>query len=202
VTAVGVCGFGRCGSSMVMRMLDVGGVPPVAGSAARSYELPSPESTTALGPAELEGRAVKLLDMVLYPELAFPQADRWKFVWMSRDHTQQARSQVKLLRTLGDLPSMTSPSHAVRGFAASYARDQQRAIELLALRGPVWVDTYEAAIREPLAFADRLARFLSPTFDLDAESAAQVVHDRRPYCAPDLAFEFGHLDHEGETRAL
>lgn len=41
MTTVGVCVHGRCGSSMLMAMLDAGGLPPVPGSAPGSYELPN-----------------------------------------------------------------------------------------------------------------------------------------------------------------
>jgi hypothetical protein len=184
MTAVAACGFGRCGSTMLMTMLDAGGVPPVVGSAPVSYELPSLDSFTGLSADDLEGRAVKLLDEILRGPL--PPARAWRIVWLDRDPRHQSRSQVKLLR---DLIGLQLPRGAAGQLAGTYRRDRGLALDALAEVGPVHVATYEEALRDPARFAAELAAFLAPELRLDQAAAAAVVHRRRPYCAPDLQFE-------------
>jgi hypothetical protein len=182
---VGVCGFGRCGSTMVMTMLGAGGIPPVPGADSRSHELDF-ALAAELAPAVLAARAVKLLDSILYPEHApLPSARRWMFVWLDRDPHQQARSQVKLLHGIG----LRVPAIAVKKLEESYAADRPRALAALCDLGPVHVDRYERALSDPAAFAADLAAFLGPELPLDPSAAASVIHRRDARCASTLEFE-------------
>lgn len=178
--AVGVCGFGRCGSTMVMKMLDSGGLPPVAGVAPRSYEF---DRVTAIRSARSEGRAIKLLDH--FARLGFPPAEEWRFVWLDRDATQQARSHAKLAGLVG----VEIDAKLQSLFAQSYAADRPRLLGALRATGPVLVLEYERVLREPLKAARLLRREVWPALDVDA--AAAVVHDRAGDCLPDLSFELG-----------
>lgn len=175
--AIGVCGYGRCGSSMVMHMLAAGGVPIAGGAEPPSYELPDIEDTWTI---PLAGRAVKLLDAVLHSDL--PPADRWRLVWLDRDPVEQARSQVKFLEAMvGPLPEPREV--AVEQFARGYQRDRPHALGLLHGHGRVLVLRYEQVLADPPAGARRL-RELWPALDVDA--AASVVHERDGRCLPGL----------------
>src|SRR5437868_14126670 len=90
--ALGVCGFPRCGSSMTMRMLDAGGLPPISGSSPGSYELAGLDNLSARATGDFIGHAVKLLDFVQWYGVEGLPAVPWRFVWLHRDHRQQARS--------------------------------------------------------------------------------------------------------------
>lgn len=180
---IGVTGFGRCGSTMVMAMLDAGGVPPVEGSGPRSYELPGVSHAFSLPPGSLGGRAIKLLDSVSYYGIV--PATEWRFVWVDRDYGQQAKSFVKFARRLlgVDLPDAAS---AVKRIAASYAVDRPKVLGLYRAAGPVLVLKYERVLADPLKAARALRRLVP---QLDVLAAAAAVHRRSAECRPDLSFE-------------
>lgn len=177
MTGVGVCGFGRCGSSMMMAMLDAGGLPPIEGSAPVSYELRSLEA--ALDAATYR-HAVKLLDAVLHFDI--PAGD-WKFIWLDRDHKQQAKSQVKFAEALG----VRMAPNAARVFADSYKQDRPLALAALHALGDVLVVNYETVLASPKQTSTRIADFLA--LDVVPGLMARVVHKRDGRCRPDLAFE-------------
>lgn len=186
---VAVCGFGRCGSSMVMRMLDVGGIPPVAGSASVSYELRT-DAQASLTADDLDGRAIKLLDVILHErgcpcEWPAAKAD-WRIIWLDRNHQEQAKSTVKLLNAISGRPL---PTDSARRLAQSYGPDKPRALRRLRMLGPVYCMSYEAILADPIKQATNLRDFLRPDFDLIESASAVVVQDRHPACADSLAFE-------------
>ena len=177
--AVGVVGFGRCGSTMTMGMLAAGGCPPVPGSLPVSHELPSPAN---MRDGLTAGHTVKLLDVPVLQGWDLPSIG-WRFVWLDRNPIQQGKSMRKFARWFNGQASsdyakmMTDTIRAdrdtVRGFYAS--------------RGPVLDLRYEDVLRDPDVAAAQLGRHVGPPFDVDA--AAAVVHDRSPKCRPDMAFE-------------
>lgn len=177
---IGVCGFGRCGSTMVMAMLDAGGVKPVAGSAPLSYELPGLE---ALEGCDLAGKTVKLLDGIQYYDL--PEAT-WRFIWLDRDVKQQAKSFVKFgSAVLGDLFQAGADVEAA--IAESYVRDRPTTLAGYRARGLLLTLRYEDVLARPLTAAAQIRRTVAP--QLDIERAASAVHVRTGECKPDLAFE-------------
>ena len=188
--SVGVCGFGRCGSTMLMAMLDAGGIPPVVGSSDRGYEHPDVPTLADLDPADLDRRAVKLLDAVLYREplsRVLPTAD-WRFVWLDRKPGEQARSHLKFVQGVLGLPPRRGAVTALRD---SYDRDRPRALARLRDLGPVLELRYEHVLRDPLAAAHVLRDFLWPVHEGQFKiwPASQAVHRRDGRCRPDLAFE-------------
>lgn len=193
---IGVCGFPRCGSSMLMRMLHVGGLPPVDGSASRSYELGGGfQHLAGINPERLWGRAIKLLDYPLWFE-DWPQCIDWRFIWSDRDHHEQARSTIKFLAGIGQIQMSRGEW---RRIARSYPRDRPRAMKALRDRGDVLTVRYDQILADPDKQAARIGEWVlqaypGGTFDVDA--AARVVHSRSPRCAPDLAFEAAGLDVE------
>ncbi len=191
---VGVCGFGRCGSTMMMRMLAAGGCAPVAGAENPPHESTNLRTLWSMSPRQLEGRAVKLLNApMLYNSV--PVAHEWRFVWLDRNPLEQARSHIKFLTGIGGVSIQDVPG-AVAKFAASYGSDRPRIVPLLRRNGPVLVMRYERILEHPHRAAKQL-RLIWP--DLDTDKAAAVVHDRDGTCRPDLSEELrisrlGHAD--------
>ncbi|MDR6953834.1 hypothetical protein J2X65_003197 [Ancylobacter sp. 3268] len=172
-----VAGLGRCGTTMVMAMLDRGGFP--VGDVAPDYESCTPMvagkvSAEALAP--FRGQAVKWLD----PTISIPPAGtRAVSIWLDRDFTEQAKSQLKLC---GILPSRRK----VRGIAAMLRSDSERARRAVAGCGPVLPMSFERILAQPLIEAQRICGFLGK---LDVTRAAATVRRRGPECLPDLLLE-------------
>lgn len=177
--AVGVCGFGRCGSSMAMAMLAAGGLPPAANTGPPSYELPNIQRAYDI---PLAGRSVKLLDAVL--RFGVPDAPAWRFVWLDRDPVEQAKSTLKLMAAVDG--GEFAPD-AVDLLVRSFEADRPRALGRLRQHGEVLVLQYERVLASPRKAAKLLRREVFP--DLDVETAAAVVHDRTGRCRVDLAVE-------------
>lgn len=177
--AVGVCGFGRCGSSMTMAMLDAGGLAPAMGSQMGSYELRDIRDAWSV---PLAGRAVKLLESVLH--FGVPDAPEWRFVWLDRDPVEQAKSQLKLM---APFVGPFKPD-AIDRLARSYEADRPRALRLLRRRGEVLVMQYERVLASPRKAAKQLRQVFP---DLEVDAAAAAVHDRDGRCREDLDVELG-----------
>lgn len=179
--AVGVCGFGRCGSSMTMAMLSAGGLVPAANTGPPSYELASIRQAYVM---PLAGHSVKLLDAVL--RFGVPDAPSWRFVWLDRDPVEQAKSTLKLVSAVdggGFAPN------AVERLTRSYEADRPTILGRLRRHGDVLVLQYERVLANPRKAAKLLRREVFPR--LDVEAAAAAVHRRDGRCRDGLAFELG-----------
>lgn len=202
-TAIGVCGFGRCGTSMLMEMLAAGGIEPAGNTAPRSHELLlGGEGLQDVVPrlaatGDLDGHTVKLLDYAL--RWPIPTGPNWSFVWLDRDHVEQARSTMKLLGSLGALDPFPVDGTELqqrhhqwhladqfRSFVRSYGHDRPKALGALRKLGPVVVLQYEQVLANPLR-AIRHLRRIAP--HIDGVAAASVVHRRDGRCRPTLDFE-------------
>lgn len=191
--AVGVCGFGRCGSTMVMSMLVAGGMTP-----GNASEPPYEGDLQDLWHLPLDGRVVKLLDSVSY--YGIPPASSWRFIWLDRDPIEQAKSHVKFTESILGAPLRDG---AVEQFAESYARDRPKVLGLLRRAGGVLVMDYERVLANPRRAAKDLRKVWP---ELDVDRAAAVVHERDGRCRPDLAVELAisagpELDYEGPKYA-
>lgn len=180
--AVGVCGFGRCGSTMTMAMLVTGGCPP--GNASRP---PYEGDPAALRGRDLSGRCVKLLHGGAMAEIPDGPTPAWRFVWLDRDPVEQARSHVKFLRAAAPATGILRDTGAVARLADTYRRDRPVLLGLLRRIGPVLVFDYERVLAQPRKAAKLLRREIWPGLDVDA--AAEVVHQREGACLPGLAVE-------------
>ncbi len=189
--AIGVCGFPRSGSSLLMRMLDAGGIPPVDGSAFGSYEVKDFGTLATIPPQDLIGRSIKLLDYFQWHD-RLPDVP-WRFVWSDRRPRQQALSQVKLMRAIG----VRIAPFAADGLATSLRHDRGPLLSRYRAVGVVHHTSFEALLRYPTIEAAGLSFAFDGEFD--AASAAAVVVPRAPDCAPDLRHE---LDLLKEMRAL
>lgn len=176
-----VSGNMRCGTSLVMRMLGAGGLPlfydqPDSFEHSGYLDYMRHGDTDWLDRAD--GHAVKWLDPMIH---GFPPPTRdYRIIVLTRDATQQHRSQIKFLKALGGVSLCES-----RAGRQALAKDNARLADEWAKRGPVWPFTFEFLIDHP---ADAAA-MLSDVCDLGQAPvramAAQVV-ERASACLPDL----------------
>jgi hypothetical protein len=178
---VAVVGFGRCGSTMLMRMLRAGGIPFAPGAHPASGEHPgTPEALIA---SVRPGAVAKLLNP-FYLDMPLPAAAAdWVFLWLDRDPIQQARSWAKVCGLFGmDRPSPMKQYEVRMQWAAD------REAIMAELPGRVHTFRYEQFIERPLMAALAVSDAL-PEYNLDVFAMAAVVHDRKPECRPDLSSE-------------
>lgn len=187
-----IVGFGRCGSTMLMRMLRAGGIPFADGAHPQSGEHPgSPEALIASVQA---GTVAKLLNPS-YLDMPLPAtAADWVFLWLDRDPIQQARSWAKVCVLFGmDRPSPMNQYEVRTQWVAD------REVIMAELPGRVHTFRYEQFIERPLMAALAVSDAL-PEYNLDVFAMAAVVHDRKPECRPDLSSEDAlAFDGDGET---
>jgi hypothetical protein len=177
-----VAGFGRCGSSLMMQMLEAGGFPCVG----RYPAFEDPESMVLNLRADWfqqhQGKAVKILDPHLAGDDLFPHIPR-RVIWLDRDPKQQAKSFVKFGRMVGGLPFNRSD---VGGIARNLQRDRPRAHRALRIcQCNSIAATFEEMIKSPLIVATgiQLALGLAP---FDPIAATRAVQPRSPNCLPYL----------------
>ena len=187
--AVGVCGFGRCGTTMVMEMLWRGGLRPVDGSSAGGHELENLNRLRDLTADDLLGRSVKLLDFIRYGDRLANVP--WRFIWLDRDPVEQGRSNVKLmvgakLDQTGILDTPEGREESALDMAAHFMEDRPTMLAGYRKFGPVTTLDYERILANPAKGAKALAKVWP---DLDRKAAAGVVHRRDGTCRPDLATE-------------
>lgn len=177
-----VSGLPRSGTSMMMRVLEAGGMPVLVDGVRRAdddnlhgyYELEVvkklPHDTSWLG--EARGKAVKIISRLLE---GLPPGERYKVVFMRRPIEEVLRSQEVMLAHRGE------PARA--GDAGDPGDAEMRRVflqhvaaveEMLAGRGDVEVlfVSYPRMIAEPRAQAERVARFLDAGLDVGAMAGA------------------------------
>lgn len=174
-----VAGLGRCGSSLMMQMLEAGGYP-VEG------EFPAYESEgnralwDADNPELYAGRAIKLVDPFRY-KTSHVGAN---VIYCTRDLGEQAKSQIKFATLMMGLPNRPSPTD-LRKMRKILERDDRRARSWLAPRAGVWLEVrFEDTINVPYVVAQRIADFLGHQPDVAAMSGA--VRLRTDKCHPSL----------------
>lgn len=182
-----VCGHGRCGSSLVMKMLQAGGYPVYGEAPAFEPDDVGFDRTMRTLLPRLIGKAAKILD----PQLSdWPPTFDARIIWLDRDPKQQAKSQVKFVRTLN--PGISIPGGAWRAMAASLKPDTAKALAIFERAGcPVLRLRFEEIITRPAHTALRLSDFVAS--DFDATAAHSVVIKRPTNCAPDLAIEMAGM---------
>lgn len=173
-----VSGLPRSGTSMMMQMLQAGGIepltdeerPPDPDNPEGYYELERvkdlPEGdTTWLDAAE--GRAVKVISALL---AHLPEGYRYQVVFMRRDIDEVLDSQRRMLERQGQADEVDEDElrtkflehlDEVQAWAAG-----REAIELVTI-------DYNAILEEPRAELDRLEAFFQQ--ELDIEAMADVV---------------------------
>jgi hypothetical protein len=184
-----VTGFGRCGSTMVMRMLDAAGMPVVADSRA-SFESDLFRQPRLMDWNQFAGRAIKVLDPHRW---CFPAASNVRFLFLARFPIDQARSQGKLLRACG----VPVSRQQVAGIAKSLVDDYDR-FRFHLQPHPFLVLRFEHILFKPAREAARIGAFLGEGFSTPEaiERMAGVVERRKPACRPDMSYEVGLVEAE------
>ena len=201
-----VAGLGRCGTTMMMTMLDAGGFP-VTGPRP-SYELTERFSPTRADKPWLAaqgGNAVKLLDPTRYGLRESDFTTPPVVILMERRASQQARSQVKLLNSTSN--QVLIPRAAEKLMRRSIERDTPRLRAQMGHLGFVYRLQFETVLADPASVAIRLARIVHHHFKrgFDHLTAADAVLPRDPKCLPDLWMENAVLPsiaHELDRRGV
>ena len=168
-----VAGLPRCGTSMMMRMLEAGGVPVLADGVRRpdednphgyyEFERVKQVKEDKAWLPEARGRVVKMVSALL-PEL--PAEHRYRVVFMERDMAEMLASQRAMLERLGQVDDHRPPEERVAAF-------ERHVTSLLA-----WLErqpnfallrvSYNDMLRAPEAEIDRVNRFFGGRLDLTA----------------------------------
>ncbi len=175
-----VCGFGRCGSSLVMQMLDAGGYRVTGEHPAYEDEIVLAETQTPAMWLPYLGRAVKRID----PHVgSFPPNVPLRAIWLDRDHKEQAKSQAKFLKWSAGLHMSRGMRQALQ---RSYVRERPLALDALRRGGAGALTTlsFERLVTDPAASARIIRNAVSADLDLDAMEA--VVIRRSVVCYPGM----------------
>jgi hypothetical protein len=168
-----VSGLPRSGTSLMMQMLEVGGLPVLSDGERKAdtdnpkgyfeweriKQLPKDPSLIA----EAEGKVVKVISQLI---LLLPQGHDYRVVFMLRPLPEVLKSQEKMLRRRGNTDSATDTSAIEEAF-------QRHLIEVnqwLAGKPNMQVSRvhYHRVLREPKAVAEQVAAFLQFPLDIDA----------------------------------
>lgn len=183
-----VAGHGRCGTTLVMTMLDAGGFP-VTGPRP-SYELPEiwrhgrPDRDWL---RMQNGRAVKWIEPMLCPDMAeFVQSP--VIILLERDARQQARSMMKMI-------GIGQERRSENRLRASIEKDRPRMRAHLGKLGAVYRWRFEDLLTSPSQYGKHLGNIVRGHFGraFDDTMAGGMVMPRVPDCLPDLTVEHQFL---------
>ena len=177
-----VCGSGRCGSSLVMQMLQAGGYPCLGEFPAfEPDEVGFPRSMSDLF-AKCSTMAAKILDPHRTPD--WPKIPV-SVIWLDRNRDEQAKSMLKMARYFGETFTVKR-----RALAASLREDRKKAFALFAENDNAHVLelSFERILMMPATASETIATFLDA--DLDLAAMERAVIKRAPACRPDMEIEF------------
>lgn len=186
-----VTGCARSGTSLMMRMLEAGGIEPLC-NRRTAYETDLIFDTSYQWLDQAEGKSVKLLD--LQRHLPIPHRE-WRFILLHRDPVEQVRSTMKFVTLMYGLPAdETDLSQSARDIE----RDVRTIRDHISKRGPALDVHFERLLADPEKEAARVARFCD--LDCSPDSLAEVVIPRDPKCWPSLMeFDLMKADELSET---
>lgn len=187
-----VSGSARSGTSLLMRMLDAGGIPAYADGRVTFESARVAESMKAGHRArwgwleEARGHCIKILEPLHISP--FPALPDMRFILMRRNTLEQTRSVAKLFYVMGDhkiADTLSDPTHQ-HIHADSIARDWPKMLEKLETRGPVMVVDFEHVLQMPVLVADQIDAFCKWQPALDVQAMTNVVIPRGPLCYPGM----------------
>jgi len=168
-----VSGLPRSGTSLMMQMLDAGGLPVLSDGERqadtdnpkgyleweRIKQLPKDPSLIA----EAEGKVVKVISQLI---LSLPSDHAYRIVFMQRPLPEVLKSQDEMLRRRGSADSNPDTSAIEEAF-------QRHLIEVnqwLSGKANMQVARvhYHRVLREPKAVAEEVAAFLQVPLDIEA----------------------------------
>jgi hypothetical protein len=173
-----VSGIPRSGTSLMMRMLEAGGIPALT-DGERPADAHNPHGYFEYSPvrrlaedaswmAAARGKAVKIVYRLL---VRLPPCVGYRIVFMERDLAEAYASQRDMLRTKGDAAASQDSDRLIQAFAAELRATKAWLAAQPAM--PVLAVPYAGVIREPLTWAREVARFLGAGLD-EAGMAAAV----------------------------
>jgi len=179
-----VSGLPRSGTSMLMKILEAGGIPPLTDGIREAdennprgyYEFERvkalPEGDTAWL-SEAEGKAVKIISALLK---YLPDYNQYRVLYMERKMAEILASQRKMLQDRGKDPEKVSDQE----MAALFTEHNQGALDWLGQQQNIQslILNYNQIITEPEKEIQRIADFME--WDLNQQAMADVV-DRRLY---------------------
>jgi hypothetical protein len=168
-----VSGLPRSGTSLMMQMLNAGGLPVLSDGERKAdtdnpkgyleweriKQLPKDPSLIA----EAEGKVVKVISQLI---LSLPSDYEYRVVFMQRPLPEVLKSQDEMLRRRGTSDSITNTPAIEEAF-------QRHLIEVnkwLAGKANMQVSRvhYHRVLREPKAVAEEIAAFLQVQLDIEA----------------------------------
>jgi len=172
-----VSGIPRSGTSLMMRMLEAGGIPALT-DGERPADAHNPHGYFEYSPvrrlaedaswmAAARGKAVKIVYRLL---VRLPPCVGYRIVFMERDLAEAYASQRDMLHAKGDAAASQDGGRLIRAFAAELRATKAWLATQPAM--PVLAVPYAEVIREPLAWAREVARFLGGGLDEAAMAAA------------------------------
>jgi hypothetical protein len=168
-----VSGLPRSGTSLMMQMLDAGGLP-VLSDGERKADTDNPKGylewerikQLPKNPgliAEAEGKVVKVISQLI---LSLPAGHDYRVVFMQRPLPEVLKSQDEMLRRRGNADSIADNS----AFEDAFQRHLIEVNKWLAGQANVQVLRvhYHRVLREPKAVAEEVAAFLQVPLDIGA----------------------------------
>jgi hypothetical protein len=168
-----VAGLPRCGTSMMMRMLEAGGLPALVDGVRRpdednprgyyEFERVKQLKVDKAWLPEARGRVVKMVSALL-PEL--PGDHRYRVVFMERDMAEMLASQQAMLARQGQAPDDRPVDQQVAAFSRHVASlcawlDRQPNFAVLRV-------SYNEMLDDPRSQIDRVNGFFGGTLDTAA----------------------------------
>ena len=166
-----VSGLPRSGTSMMMQMLEAGGIPPLTDGVRRA-DPDNPRGYYEFEPAKnlaedstwlhrAEGKAIKIVSMLLYD---LPSAFQYKVIFMQRNLDEILASQQNMLQRKGqplgpDKTAMRTHFHRHLAKVGRYLVKQQN-MDVLRC-------DYDAVLRNPRSVVDELRSFLGNSLKPD-----------------------------------
>jgi hypothetical protein len=178
-----VAGLARCGTSLMMQMLDAAGVPCLGDYPSFEPKCAGINRSVDALLSMQRGFAMKILD---------PFRDKWperfdaKIIWLDRDTTQQAKPQVKFI---GHCKGSPLPGQAWRPIAKKLKRDRFACVEWWnnCAKEPLFV-SFENLLSDPLTESRRVLAYIEKP-DGDIQAMRECVIPRKPECAKDMRME-------------
>lgn len=194
-----VTGLARSGTTLMMRMLEAGGIEPYYDNSKPLYfddygqefinynlilretdkvRLLRENKTEWLD--ECRGKAIKILNPL---KVTIPRTYAYKFIYMDRATKHMIKSQRKFLKRKGQRvfedpnvfqKAMDAKAAIIKMLGGYYGSD------LMVVR-------FESVLRSPKSTAIRVAEFLDEPLDIDR--MIEVVVDRPAHCLPDMMEE-------------
>jgi hypothetical protein len=172
-----VSGLPRSGTSLMMQMLDAGGMAVVSDGERKAdtdnpkgylewervKQLPKDPSVIA----EAEGKVVKVISQLV---LSLPAGHEYRIVFMQRPLPEVLKSQDEMLRRRGNADSVASSSEATYAIEEAFQKHLLEMNKWVAGQENMQMMRvhYHRVLREPRPVAEEVMAFLQVPLDIDA----------------------------------